>query len=566
MTDILTTNAPTARIRLNRPKPRSTRSPNPMCEAITAALLGWRGDPDVQLILLDHADGRGFCAGGDIRMLAESGAGDGQAARDFFRAEYRMNHLLFTYAKPIVAVMDGITMGGGVGIALPATHRIATENTRLAMPETGIGLFPDVGGGWYLSRLPGQVGKFLALTGARLDGAECVALGLATHFVPAERLEAVKAEIIETPFKIDATLTHHSIKPPSGRILANREAIDRLFVADTLEGVIADLEADGGEWATKELATLRTKSPQSCKVALRQLREGREAHRLRRRNADGIRHCRPHRAAPRLHRGSARSHHRQRQRAPLGPCHAGWRHRRPHRHHFRASARRSGVDADQLTGPFMPDTLLIEHREAVTLVTLNRPKALNALNSQVLDELNEAMANLDRDPDQRCAVLTGSDKAFAAGADIKEMSEQGFASMYSHDFFAGWDRFTATRKPVIAAVAGFALGGGCELAMMCDLILAADTAKFGQPEIKLGGDARHGRLAASHPRRRQGQGDGDVPDRPDDGGRRSGAIRSGRARRSCRRFARRGDDDGHCRRRHAAARGAGREGAGERRL
>ncbi len=134
----------------------------------------------------------------------------------------------------------------------------------------------------------------------------------------------------------------------------------------------------------------------------------------------------------------------------------------------------------------MPDTLLIDRRDAVTLVTLNRPKALNALNSQVLDELLTAMSELDRDPDQRCAVITGSAKAFAAGADIKEMSDQGFASMYSHDFFAGWDCFAATRKPVIAAVAGYALGGGCELAMMCDVILAADTAKFGQPEIKLG--------------------------------------------------------------------------------
>ncbi len=271
--DILITTGPTARIRLNRPKALHALTQS-MCEAITAALLDWRGAPDVHLILLDHAEGRGFCAGGDIRMLAESGAGDGRAARDFFRAEYRMNHLLFTYAKPIVAFMDGITMGGGVGIALPASHRIATENTRLAMPETGIGLFPDVGGGWYLSRLPGQVGKFLALTGARLDGSECLALGLATHFIPADELEAVKAELAESPSEVDAILARHSAEPPPARILTNREAIDRLFVAETLEQIIADLEADGGEWAAKELATLRTKSPQSCKVALRQLREG----------------------------------------------------------------------------------------------------------------------------------------------------------------------------------------------------------------------------------------------------------------------------------------------------
>ena len=116
--------------------------------------------------------------------------GDGSAARDFFRVEYRMNHALFTYAKPIVAFMDGITMGGGVGISQPAKFRVATENTKLAMPETGIGLFPDVGGGWYLSRLPGRIGQYLALTGHRLDGAECLALGLASHYLHADALEA----------------------------------------------------------------------------------------------------------------------------------------------------------------------------------------------------------------------------------------------------------------------------------------------------------------------------------------------------------------------------------------
>ena len=131
-------------------------------------------------------------------------------------------------------------------------------------------------------------------------------------------------------------------------------------------------------------------------------------------------------------------------------------------------------------------TILVEQRGAVTLVTLNRPQALNALNSQVLGELVAAMRAFDADPGQGCAVLTGSDKAFAAGADIKEMQPQSFGEMYGADYFAGWELFAATRKPIVAAVAGFALGGGCELAMMCDFILAADTAKFGQPEIKLG--------------------------------------------------------------------------------
>ena len=132
------------------------------------------------------------------------------------------------------------------------------------------------------------------------------------------------------------------------------------------------------------------------------------------------------------------------------------------------------------------ENILVEQRGAVTLITLNRPKALNALNNSVLSELIEAFAAFDADDSQRCAVLTGSDRAFAAGADIKEMSEQGFASMYSSNFFAGWEKVTATRKPWIAAVAGYALGGGCEVAMMADFIIAADSARFGQPEIKLG--------------------------------------------------------------------------------
>ncbi len=133
------------------------------------------------------------------------------------------------------------------------------------------------------------------------------------------------------------------------------------------------------------------------------------------------------------------------------------------------------------------ESILVEKKGAVTLVTLNRPQALNALNSAVLRELIDAFAAYDSDPGQRCLVLTGSgEKAFAAGADIKEMQSQGFADMYGSNFFAGWEQVTATRKPWIAAVAGFALGGGCEVAMMADFIIAADTAKFGQPEIKLG--------------------------------------------------------------------------------
>jgi enoyl-CoA hydratase len=132
------------------------------------------------------------------------------------------------------------------------------------------------------------------------------------------------------------------------------------------------------------------------------------------------------------------------------------------------------------------ETILVEQKDAVTLITLNRPQALNALNSQVLSDLIAAFAAFDADESQRCAVLTGSEKAFAAGADIKEMQAQSFADMYAANFFAGYDRVTATRKPWIAAVSGYALGGGCEVAMMADFIIAGDNAKFGQPEIKLG--------------------------------------------------------------------------------
>ncbi len=132
------------------------------------------------------------------------------------------------------------------------------------------------------------------------------------------------------------------------------------------------------------------------------------------------------------------------------------------------------------------ETLLVETQGAVTIIRLNRPQALNALNSQVLTDLIAAFGRYDADPSQRCAILTGSEKAFAAGADIKEMQSKGFSAMFSENFFAGFERVTATRKPWIAAVSGFALGGGCELAMMADILIAADTAKFGQPEIKLG--------------------------------------------------------------------------------
>ena len=262
-----------ARIRLDRPKAIHALTTQ-MCATILDALETWRTDPQVEAILIDHAEGRGFCAGGDIRMLAESGAKDGVEARAFFHTEYRMNHRLFTYAKPVVAFMDGITMGGGVGLSQPARYRVATENTRLAMPETGIGLFPDVGGGWYLSRLPGRTGQFLALTGHRLDGAECIALGLATYYLTSNTLEDAKARIAAEPQRIAKILDELSTPTPEAKILAYRDSIDRLFASDRLEEIFAALEADPGDWAQQQLALLRTKSPQTMKVSLRLLQEG----------------------------------------------------------------------------------------------------------------------------------------------------------------------------------------------------------------------------------------------------------------------------------------------------
>src|SRR5688500_14904946 len=232
------------RIRLNRPKAIHALT-REMCSLMIAALLEWREDHGVEAVMIDHAEGRGFCAGGDVVMLAESGAGDGSEARAFFHEEYRLNHLLFTYAKPTIAFMDGITMGGGVGISQPCKYRVATENSRFAMPETAIGLFPDVGGGWYLSRLPGRTGQFLALTGARLDGAECHHLGLATHYVPSLALDDLKAQILSDPERIEALLDEHSTPPPPARIEANLERIDRLFASDDYEEILAALEADG---------------------------------------------------------------------------------------------------------------------------------------------------------------------------------------------------------------------------------------------------------------------------------------------------------------------------------
>ncbi len=282
-TDILTSAANgLAHVTLNRPQALHALNTH-MCANMTQALLAWRDDASIHAILSDHAPGtRGFCAGGDIRMIAESGAGDGKAAREFFFTEYRLNHLLFHYPKPVIALIDGVTMGGGVGISMPARFRIATENTTYAMPETGIGLFPDVGGGWYLPRKPGHIGMWLALTGARLKAADCLIAGIATHYMPTEILSAARAQIAGAAQTHDAEKAlqsgldalSESAGKPKELTPENIERINRIFALDSVETIFAELEADGSDWAQAQLATLRTKSPQTLKVTFRQLREG----------------------------------------------------------------------------------------------------------------------------------------------------------------------------------------------------------------------------------------------------------------------------------------------------
>lgn len=272
--DVLTVKQGAAgRLRLNRPKALHSLN-RQMVRDMASALLEWRNDPEVRIILIDHAEGRGFCAGGDVVGISQDVAGHDAAARAFFFDEYRLNHLEYTYPKPGVAFMDGVTMGGGVGIACPCRFRVATERTIFAMPETTIGLFPDVGGGRYLSRLRGRLAQYLALTGVRLSGAECVALRLATHYLPSERLDEAKERIIAQPFRTEAILDELSAEEvPEAPIMGRLKMIDRLFASDRLEDILAALDADSGEWAAKESATIRAKSPMACKVSLKLLIE-----------------------------------------------------------------------------------------------------------------------------------------------------------------------------------------------------------------------------------------------------------------------------------------------------
>jgi enoyl-CoA hydratase len=264
------------RLTLNRPKALHALTLN-MCRLMTKALLAWQDDPAVELVLIDNSGERGFCAGGDIRVLYDSAAEDGRLAREFFFVEYQLDELLFRYPKPVAAILDGVVMGGGVGISMPARFRVATERTTYAMPETGIGLFPDVGGGWYLPRMPDHMGMWLALTGARIKAADCELVGVATDFVPSGQIETLKAAIIADPAAIETHLTELAGDAGRPTIAAHQDEIARTFSLDGVEAIVGALKASDTDWARQQFDILATKSPQTLKVAFRQLQLGARA-------------------------------------------------------------------------------------------------------------------------------------------------------------------------------------------------------------------------------------------------------------------------------------------------
>ena len=274
------------RLHLNRPKALNSLTLE-MVRLIDAALTGFEADDRVACMLITGEGERGLCAGGDIIALYGSiTAGDGQAIR-FWAEEYRLNARIAVFAKPYVAFMDGITMGGGVGVSVHGSHRIVTERTRLAMPETGIGFFPDVGVTWLLGkRSPGEVGTYIGLTGASLDAGDAIYAGFADAYMPADRRDALIAALAALPAGCDDAAVTGAIgglsEPvPAAAIAQNRLIIDATFNAATVEGILAALAFDGSAFAQDTLTAMATKSPTGQKVALSLLRAARGAGGLR---------------------------------------------------------------------------------------------------------------------------------------------------------------------------------------------------------------------------------------------------------------------------------------------
>ncbi|XP_033024592.1 3-hydroxyisobutyryl-CoA hydrolase, mitochondrial isoform X1 [Lacerta agilis] len=269
-------------ITMNRPKALNALNIS-MIRQIYPQLKKWEKDPDTFLIIIKGAGDKAFCAGGDIKAIAEAGrAGEG-ITQYFFREEYTLNNAVGTCQKPYVALIDGITMGGGVGVSVHGHFRVATEKTVFAMPETAIGLFPDVGGGYFLPRLSGKLGYFLAMTGFRLKGKDVHRAGIATHFIEAEKMAALEKDLTElkSPSKenvADILDSYHKkckIDQEKEFVLGEHmDKINSLFSANSMEEIVQNLKKDGSPFALKQLETITKMSPTSLKMTLRQLREG----------------------------------------------------------------------------------------------------------------------------------------------------------------------------------------------------------------------------------------------------------------------------------------------------
>ena len=259
---------------LNRPKALNALTLE-MVHAMRAQLEAWRGDRDVELVIIRGAGERAFCAGGDIRALYESGKASSPYAIDFYAHEYRLNALIKRYRKPYVAMINGIAIGGGVGVSVHGRYRVAGEGCVFAMPETGIGLFPDVGGTYFLPRMPGQTGMYIALSGARMNVVDCFATGIATHMVPAAEHDALVRSLCEETGALEPMLSRAAVRPSEqSRVMGLMPAINRHFAANSVEDILASLASDNSLFASETLKALRSKSPTSMKVTYRQIREG----------------------------------------------------------------------------------------------------------------------------------------------------------------------------------------------------------------------------------------------------------------------------------------------------
>lgn len=265
----------TAVLTLDRPRALNALDLT-MVRLMTEALLEWREAPGVRSVVVRSDSAKAFCAGGDIRAMREAGMrGDDEAVHAYFSAEYALDLLIARYPKPYTALVDGYAMGGGLGISVHGSACVVTERAVLAMPETAIGFFPDIGAGHFLSRLPGAVGRYLGLTGARLSGAAAVECALATHFVPAADLPALEAALLDGQRPADA-LARHAVTPPASELAAHRAAIARCFGAGDLAGVRERLAAEDAdrEWAEETLAALDAASPMSLRITWDLLRAG----------------------------------------------------------------------------------------------------------------------------------------------------------------------------------------------------------------------------------------------------------------------------------------------------